>query len=139
SDVEAVHLLWRDQHGASNSADLHVKVLNVPPRLSDVRATSATSHSGRATLTGKLFDPGVRDTFTLLVNWGDGRITTEHLRAGATRFELTHQYARRGNYKISLTLLDDDGGAASASIQLKIQKASHGHGHDHHGRKEHDD
>ena len=68
-----------------------VTVPNVAPVLSDVAATNI-DENGTTHLTGTITDPGVLDTFTLVVDWGEGAPQTFTYEAGTTSFDVTHQY-----------------------------------------------
>jgi len=58
---------------ASNSAPLQVIINNVAPTITSLTLTPDSLNEGQtATLTGTFSDPGVQDTFVLIVNWGDG-------------------------------------------------------------------
>src|SRR5262249_10575757 len=74
-----------------------------------------------ADLSGLIADPGVLDTFTLNVNWGDGSTSTYSLGAGTRNFDVGHQYLQDGNYLITATAVDKDGDAsAPVSVALKV-------------------
>jgi autotransporter-associated beta strand protein len=117
-----INLLWRDQHGAFNTGTLAVHVDNVAPRLGDLAISSPVVSEQRTVLTGSIVDPGRRDTFSLLIDWGDGTPPeTIQLHAGSERFTLTHRYSTPGHYKVSLTLTDDDGGQDTDAIGVKVR------------------
>ena len=87
----------------------------------DAAGVNLTSPSinegGIATLTGSISDPGSSDTFTLVVNWGDGRAVAVELLAGS--FSLTHQYLNNisgspgSTFAVVLMAVDDDGLAST--------------------------
>lgn len=114
SDVFPIHLLWRDEHGGSNSGDLSTTVQNVAPRLRAVSVRATQPAKGRATLRGTIVDPGIRDTVRLKVRWGDGttKTYTFHPRRGQLRLNLDHIYRKAGAYRVTLSLTDDDSGAS---------------------------
>ena len=104
----------QDKDLALGSASTTVTVNNVAPTLV-LNAVTAIVENGVATLTGTITDPGMRDTFTLSINWGDpfspDNMETYTLAASATgnqSFTLTHRY------------LDDNGVAGSASDSYAI-------------------
>ena len=54
---------------------------------------TAVNKNGVTTLTGTITDPGAQDTFTLVVDWGDGSALESFMYAtGATSFSETHRY-----------------------------------------------
>lgn len=102
-DVTAATALT-DDDGAT------VTVLNVPPT---VNATGDTANEGsNATVSATFTDPGVLDTHTATINWGDGSpvqpVTTVQLAAG-----VNHIYGDNGVYNVVVTVTDDDGGAGN--------------------------
>ena len=86
-------------------------VRNVAP---EITATATTVHAGEPmTVSGTIDDPGVLDTFTLLIDWDDtARSSNEYFYypAGATAFSEEHTYAKAGTYVIFVGIADDDGG-----------------------------
>lgn len=97
---------------------------NVAPTLSNIALSgSSTILEGESViLSGNISDPGVEDTFTLTVNWGDGSTEVINYPAGTTAFNATHQYqddnptntAADVNNVVPV-IADDDGGIAALS------------------------
>jgi hypothetical protein len=124
-DRYTIHLLWRDQHGGSNTGTLPIVVRNVAPSLSNLTFSSPVVQRQLATLSGLISDPGVRDTFKLLVVWGDGsRPETLNFPAGTTSFSLTHRFTRSGNHPIALLLTDDDNGVNVSTTRVKVNQSA---------------
>jgi hypothetical protein len=124
-DRYTIHLLWRDQHGGSNTGTLPIVVRNVAPSLSNLTFSSPVVQGQRATLSGLINDPGLRDTFRLLVIWGDGsRPETLNFPAGTTSFGLTHRFTRSGNHTITLLLTDDDHGVNVSTTRVKVNQSA---------------
>src|SRR5262249_18394360 len=96
----------------SVSATLNVTVTDVPP--SNVVLSPpppATSENGLTTLTGSFSDPGIFDTHTLSIDWGDGLSSTIDLAAGVTVFgAISHQYFNTptggSTFTINVTVTD---------------------------------
>jgi hypothetical protein len=69
-------------------------------------------------------DDGVEDTHTVLVNWGDGTMIDDNLTFfsvdGATVVGGKHTYADDGKYKVTVTVMDDDGGKAEESFTVTV-------------------
>ncbi|MCL4262370.1 MAG: DUF11 domain-containing protein [Anaerolineae bacterium] len=129
SDNNTVSLSLSDGTNVVN-ASTAVTVNNIAPTLSGVSATNV-NENGTATLSGSITDPGTQDTFTLLVNWGDGNSDTYNYPAGTTNFSETHQYlddnpsgTPTDDYTISLTLTDDDTGSATDSVTTTISNVA---------------
>ena len=96
-----------------------------PSRIADVVVTSPIDESQSVTLIGNIYDPGLADTFTLTVNWGDGQSVFPYA-AGTTSFSETHLYDDNDppgttvDYTVSLTLTDDDGGQHEESLNVTV-------------------
>ena len=67
-----------------SSAPVTLTVLPVAPVLSSVSATPASA-TGATLLTGKIQQPDPSESFSLVVSWGDGSVSTTALPAGASR------------------------------------------------------
>ncbi|MCS6852227.1 MAG: DNRLRE domain-containing protein [Gemmataceae bacterium] len=98
----------------------HVKTVtltvhNVPPTIEDIALTDATYQNGVVSLTGTLSDPGIADSFTLMVDWGDGTGTHSYPLGSATSFDRAYLYARPGVYSVQVTVRDDDQGRSTTS------------------------
>jgi len=95
-----------------------VTVLNVAPVLDTTPVV--IDENGMAIISGTITDPGVLDTFTLTIDWGEGAPETFSYSAGTTTFTLIHQYlddnptgTPSDNYIVSISIEDDDGGSDS--------------------------
>jgi hypothetical protein len=117
-----IALAWRDQHGAGNRGTLSVTITNVPPHLKQLHLTAPAVAGQAATLTGLIRDFGTRDTFRLVVDWGDDSGTETHdYPAGTTGFALTHRFCKPGHYRVTLTLFDDEGESSEAHLFVKVR------------------
>ncbi|MCP3996258.1 MAG: 3-carboxy-cis,cis-muconate lactonizing protein, partial [bacterium] len=106
-----------------------VNVSNVAPSLSNVAAALASGlgvivEGDLVKLTGDISDPGVLDTFSLAIDWGDGVTDTPSLPAGATGIDARHRYKDDGNYTISLTITDDDSDTDSKTTSVTVTNAA---------------
>ncbi|MEQ1825809.1 MAG: Ig-like domain-containing protein [Pirellula sp.] len=93
-------------------------------------------------IAGSMVDPGVEDTFQMMVNWGDGLTEMYQFAASMTGTinlataipiggsgPITHTYtdvdpATTTNYSVVLTLRDDDGGTAFAVASASISNTN---------------
>ncbi len=121
-----------DEDGTYTAVDtLNVTVNNVPPVLvpaADQMVNEGQlldlSGTGIAPTLGLFSDPGVLDTHTATVNWGDGSPTenaTVFDGAGAGALGGTHTYADDGTYTVTLVVMDDDGGSDTASFKVMVK------------------
>ena len=100
-----------------------VTVNNVPPSVESLSVSPTNPY-----LPGTLFqftalfsDPGILDTHTVKIEWGDGTSTQNTAEAGITKVSGSHSYAKAGEYKIVVTVTDDDGGTANASMSVVVK------------------
>lgn len=108
-----------------------VSVTNVAPILQNLVA-SLILEGSFSKLSGKIVDPGILDSFTLIVNWGDGSAPdTYNLGAGTVTFVVDHRYIEDdpsgpgpGIYPISVSLSDDDGGSTGGNTTVTVSNAA---------------
>ena len=94
--------------------------------------------NGTATVTGTITDPGVLDSFTMEVNWGDlsspNNIETYTFavsNTGSQSFALTHQclddnpsQTSSDSYTISVIVRDKDGGVDKQGVDLQVKNVA---------------
>jgi hypothetical protein len=126
ADNYTVTFTLTDNDGLTAVRTTSVVVNNVRPLLQNVAVTPEIDENGVVTLSGNILDPGTLDTFTLVVNWGEGSPQTYTYPAGTTTFSETHQYlddnptaTPQDVYNISLNLSDDDSGAHHAGQERR--------------------
>jgi hypothetical protein len=120
-----------DNDNLSDTATTTVRVNNVAPQLANVAVTPEIDENGVVTLSGGILDPGTQDTFTLVVDWGEGAPESFSYAAGTTSFSVTHQYlddnptgTPQDSYAIGLTLTDDDTGRATATASTLVKNVA---------------
>src|SRR5205807_1776560 len=87
------------------------------------------------TLNGSFVDPGTQDTHTVIITWGPGEgSTTLTLAAGVLTFSASHQYlddnpsgTASDDYPVSVTVTDDDLGAATGSSSVTVNNVAPAH------------
>src|SRR5207248_2771311 len=102
-----VHVAWFDQHGAGNSRDLFVTVDNAPPKLflggtEVVGAGEVMRHAG-------YFTDANSATRRATVDYGDGFGPQPLVIQPGQELSFEHRYTTPGKYRVTVTLLDDDG------------------------------
>ncbi len=120
--VYTAHLVWRDEHGGSNEDDLEVVVRNAAPVLELQPEPEIVRTGDLVTLAGAVRDAGVEDPHRVTIDWNDGA-APEHvdLAVGQTLFSASHSFAKRGRYRVHLTVIDDDGGSSTSTLVLKVK------------------
>jgi hypothetical protein len=122
SDSYPVQIMVDDYSGSSIVSRIGAVVSNAPPVIIAATITSPLNSGETATLQGTFSDAGAMDTFQLVVNWGDGSMEqTENYPAGASSFNLTHQYTNAASNHVVVTLRDDDDGAATENLTVLVQ------------------
>jgi PKD repeat protein len=130
NDTYGVMLSVRDDDGGeSGPYTASVVVNNVPPVL--VVAVDQTVNEGQeldlggigAPPLGLFIDSGLLDTHTATINWGDGsalQIATIFPAGGSGAIGGKHTYADDGEYTVTVTVTDDDGGSDTQSFLVSV-------------------
>ena len=115
-----------DDGGQSPEASATIAMQNVAPSNVQVSMTSPIFENGFTELTMTFDDPGVLDTHTVEVDWGDGVIENFTL-TGDRFFSTTHQYlddppsgTTDGSYTATVRVIDDDTGEATGSATVTM-------------------
>jgi autotransporter-associated beta strand protein len=124
-DTYVIHLVWRDEHAISNSADLEVTVHNVDPVV-DAGGLALVRNHQQFTRRGFFTDPGLLDTHTATVDYGDGAGPEPlDLRRDGS-FRLRHRYTRPGVYRVTVAVTDDDGGVGRDRFRVVVLPSGRG-------------
>lgn len=99
---------------------LTLTVNNVAPVVTPF-TLSVVSQSTQATLQADFTDEGtITESWTYAVNWGDGTPVALPSSATGGTVNLNHVYTAAGDYTVTFTLTDDDGGTATKTGQITI-------------------
>ncbi len=130
-DVNTITVTVTDNDNLNGTATTPVTVNNVAPRLANVTVTPEIDENGVVSLSGDILETGTQDTFTLLVDWGEGAPQSFSYPAGTTHFSETHQYlddnptgTPQDGYAIRLTLTDDDTGQGTAAVATLVRNVA---------------
>jgi len=115
--------------GLSATDTTFITVNNVAPTVTAEGET--IDENGIATVSGTIFDPCTNDTFTVIINWGEGTPETFTYPAGTTSYNETHQYLDDNptdtpwdEYDINVTVTDDDGGVGTANTTVTVNNVA---------------
>jgi PKD repeat protein len=107
-----VGLLLQDSAGNSYFESLSLTVDNVAPTVN--AGADITTTAGKAVIfNGSFNDPGSLDTHTIEWDFGDGS------SAGGT-LTPAHVYAAAGDYMVTLTVTDKDGGIGTDELTVQV-------------------
>lgn len=119
--AEVFELVVRDAAGATARSEATVVVQNAPPVIDSL--TVGPARGGRhKKVRLEYSDPGVADTHTVSIDWGDGTETVDlrGRRGRPTSARAGHTYAQPGTYTVTATVVDDDGGTMTSDATATV-------------------
>jgi PKD repeat protein len=126
-----VDLTVTDDDGSTDTICHTVTVNNVAPQITSVANSGPINEGSSATVSGTFTDPGILDTFTVTIDWGDGLSNTFSYPAGSTAFSETHQYhdddptgTASDDYTVQVTVADDDGGSDTDTTTVTVNNVA---------------
>jgi hypothetical protein len=112
-----------DAADASDAGAFQVVVGNLPPACGPIVAPLApVPVNTLVTATAPFSDPGVEDTHTASMAWGDGTSSSATVveANGSGTATATHTYTSPGVYTLTLTVTDDEGASGSCTFQYVV-------------------
>jgi PKD repeat protein len=100
-----------------------VNVTNVAPTVTAGASTPIVLDEGDLLAhTATYADPGVLDTHTASVDFGDGTVSPATAVGGVVSLE--HTYVDEGTYRVRIEVTDDDGGVGTASFPVTVRNVA---------------
>jgi uncharacterized repeat protein (TIGR01451 family) len=126
---QSVTITANDGQGGVATITFTLTVNNVPPSVTLALSANPVMENSTVTLSGTIADPGISDTHTVVIDWGDGSSPTGiALAAGVLTFSAAHLYAddrpsgtASDAYPITAAVTDKDGGAGTATLPLTVR------------------
>lgn len=113
-------LVLSDDDGGTVIDDFVVVVGNVAPIVDAGPDQQNVPEGTTVTINATFIDPGVGETYTATINWGDNSSSPGIVDPVAKTVTATHAYADNGTYTVTVTVSDDDGGSGDSLIVLVI-------------------
>jgi RHS repeat-associated protein/uncharacterized repeat protein (TIGR01451 family) len=108
---------------AQDAAGAVITVRNVSP-VADVFVQDGIGEGNLVTVSGTVTDAGIFDVHLATLDWGDESgpetIPMSHQGAGWGTFVAGHAYEDAGNYTITVTVTDGDGGVTIEQLSAKV-------------------
>ncbi len=117
--TQTVKVRATDSRNLSAVSSTSVTVSNLAPIVNASFATVRTACGvSNASLSVDFTDPGLVDTHTATINWGDGNNQT--VNPATSPLLLTHTYAQAGSYTATVTVSDDDGAGDVETANVSV-------------------
>lgn len=121
--VYTVTLVVTDPAGRSSQSTTLATIANVPPSVGAVSVPSNPTAAGTAIVVSAPFgDPGILDTHTAVIAWGDGSASTVSVTEanGSGSTSGLHTYSAGGVYTVTVKVTDRDGGTGTATASQSV-------------------
>lgn len=117
-----VTLTVTDPAGLSDTQTTVAAVANVPPTVEAGPDHMINEGDSISLVPATFTDPGVLDTHTATIDWGDGTVDTGVVSEsdGSGTVSGSHVYGDNGTFVVTVTVCDDDGGCGEDSFTVTV-------------------
>jgi PKD repeat protein len=124
-DVEVLTLTVTGSDLATDFDTTAVTVQNVAPSVTGGADQLVVLGTGAQLAPATFTDPGLADTHTAEIDWGDGTVEPGLVTQGAGSGSVagSHEYDGVGSFVVTVTVHDDDGGSASDTLTVTVAPA----------------
>ncbi len=115
-----------DNGGGTSTRSVEAKVRNVAPFDIQVRPDGSNVDEGATVDYAIRFtDPGIRDSHTVTVDWGDGSpVQTVPVVPTKRGVEVPHRYQDNGTQRIRVRVSDDDNGRSDGMQSIEVRNVA---------------
>jgi len=110
--LESVTVRVTDGSDLTSAGTFNIVVENVAPVITQLVSSAPEVGDAKpgdtVSVAGNFTDPGILDTHSALIDWGDGMVTEALINETSHSFSDTHAYATGGIFDIVVKLSDDD-------------------------------
>jgi len=121
--IYTVTVTVTDDDGGHDDDTFAVTVDNVDPAV-DAGPDATITEGSTFTGSGSFTDPGGVDTYTATVDYGDGSGVQALILDADKTFALTRAYGDDGDYTVTVTVTDKDGGTESDSLVVTVDNVA---------------
>jgi len=129
-DSQVVRVDAGDDTGGIGSGTFELNVINASPQIAAITGPVAPVQVNAAIdITAIFTDPGILDTHTASIAWGDGSVCNTDVGPDCSvdqgigiqgSVAGSHAYAEAGIYSVQLAAADDDGGVGTAILEFLV-------------------
>ena len=108
-----------DDDNGSATISFTVTVTNENPVIKALENKNLLEGNPALNISVEFTDPGTLDKHKATIDWGDGKI--DNIDPAISPINLSHTYIKDdGNYKVTVTITDDDGGIGTTSFMVTV-------------------
>jgi PKD repeat protein len=118
-----VTVVVMDDENGKGSDTVVVTVSNVAPVV-NAGPDATINEGGTFSSAGSFTDPGVNDSWTATVDYGDGSGSQPLALNANNTFTLNHMYVSQGDYTVTVKVQDNGGGSDTGTAVVKVNKVT---------------